>query len=41
MVREGTSLSFEKYFWKGVDLNGKVVLDAGTGFGLTTCEIAR
>jgi ubiquinone/menaquinone biosynthesis C-methylase UbiE len=41
MVREGTSLSFEDYFWKDVDLNGRVVLDAGTGFGLATCEIAR
>ena len=41
MAREGTSLSFEEYFWKHVELNGKVVLDAGTGFGLTTCEIAR
>jgi ubiquinone/menaquinone biosynthesis C-methylase UbiE len=41
MVREDTSLSFEEYFWKGVDPNGKVVLDAGTGLGLTTCEIAR
>lgn len=27
-------------FWKGVDLNEKVILDAGTGFGLTTSEIA-
>jgi SAM-dependent methyltransferase len=41
MVREYTSLSFEEYFWKGVDLSRKVLLDAGTGFGLTTCEIAR
>jgi ubiquinone/menaquinone biosynthesis C-methylase UbiE len=41
MFSEHTSLSFEEYFWKDVDLNGKVVLDAGTGFGLTTCEIAR
>jgi len=41
MVREETNLSFEEYFWQDVDLDGKVVLDAGTGFGLTTCEIAR
>jgi SAM-dependent methyltransferase len=41
MVVEDASLSFEEYFWKDVDLNGKVVLDAGTGLGLTTCEIAR
>lgn len=36
-----TSLSFEEYFWKDVDLNGRVVLDAGTGFGVTTLEIAK
>lgn len=41
MVREYTTLSFEEYFWRGVDLDGKVVLDAGTGFGVTTCEIAK
>lgn len=41
MVREDISSSFEEYFWKDVDLNDKVVLDAGTGFGLTTCEIAK
>lgn len=41
MVREDTSLSFEKYFWQNIDLNGKVILDAGTGFGITTSEIAR
>ena len=41
MGRVRTNLSFEEYFWKGVDLNGKVVLDAGTGFGITTLEIAK
>ncbi|MEM1551678.1 MAG: class I SAM-dependent methyltransferase [Candidatus Bathyarchaeia archaeon] len=41
MVREYTTMSFEEYFWRGVDLDGKVVLDAGTGFGVTTREIAR
>jgi ubiquinone/menaquinone biosynthesis C-methylase UbiE len=41
MVREDTSLSFEEYFWKDVDPRDKVLLDAGTGFGLTTYEIAR
>lgn len=41
MVREDTSLSFEEYFWQDIDLDNKVVLDAGTGFGLTTSEIAR
>jgi ubiquinone/menaquinone biosynthesis C-methylase UbiE len=41
MVREDTSSSFEEYFWKKVDFDGKVVLDAGTGFGLTTCDIAK
>jgi len=41
MVRENVALSFEEYFWRDIDLNGKVVLDAGTGFGLTTAEIAR
>jgi len=40
MVREDTSWSFEEYFWQGVDLDNKVVLDAGTGFGITTSEIA-
>jgi len=39
--RVHTTLSFEEYFWKGIDLDGKVVLDAGTGFGITTLEIAR
>jgi len=41
MVREDTSLTFEEYFWRNVDLDEKVVLDAGTGFGLTTAEIAK
>lgn len=41
MPSETTSLSFGEYFWQDVDLDGKVVLDAGTGFGLTTSEIAR
>lgn len=40
MVREYTRLSFEEYFWREIDLDGKVVLDAGTGFGITTCDIA-
>jgi len=41
MGRVHTTLSFEEYFWKDVNLDGKVVLDAGTGFGLTTLEIAK
>jgi len=41
LVREDTSLSAEEYFWKNLDLNGKVVLDAGTGYGYTTLEIAK
>jgi ubiquinone/menaquinone biosynthesis C-methylase UbiE len=41
LVRENTSLSFEEYFWQNVDLKGKVILDAGTGFGVTTLEIAE
>lgn len=41
MVREDTSLSFEEYFWRDVDIVSKTVLDAGTGFGHTTLEIAR
>jgi len=41
MPREGTSLSFDEYFWKDLDLDGKVVLEAGTGFGVTTSEIAK
>jgi len=41
MVREETSQSFEAYFWQDIELDGKTVLDAGTGFGLTTSEIAK
>jgi len=41
MVREETSQSFEAYFWRDIELDGKTVLDAGTGFGLTTSEIAK
>jgi len=41
MVREDTSLPFEVYFWQDIELDGKTVLDAGTGFGLTTSEIAK
>jgi len=41
MVREYTSLSFEEYFWRDIEFGGKVVLDAGTGFGITTFDIAR
>jgi len=40
-MRENTTLTFEEYFWRNVDLDGKVVLDAGTGFGLTTTEMAK
>jgi len=40
MVRQETSLSFEEYFWQDIELDGKSILDAGTGFGLTTSEIA-
>jgi len=41
MVQVETRLSFEEYFWKDIDLSGKIVLDAGTGFGITTLEIAK
>lgn len=41
MVREDMSFSFEEYFWQDLDLNNKVILDAGTGFGITTLEIAK
>lgn len=41
MVRDDALLSFEEYFWQSVDLDRKVILDAGTGFGITTSEIAR
>jgi len=41
MVREETSLPFEAYFWQDIELDGKTMLDAGTGFGLTTSEIAK
>ena len=41
LVREDAFLSFEEYFWGNVDLNNKVILDAGTGFGVTTLEIAK
>jgi len=41
MVREETSQSFEAYFWRDIELDGKTILDAGTGFGLTTSEIAK
>lgn len=39
-VEDGV-LSFEEYFWQDIDLNKKMILDAGTGFGVTTLEIAR
>lgn len=38
---ETTTLSFEEYFWHDVGLDGKIILDAGTGFGLTTYDIAK
>lgn len=41
LVREDTPLSFGKYFWQDVDLSNKVILDAGTGFGITILDIAR
>ena len=41
MGRVHTTLGFEEYFWKGINLDGMVVLDAGTGFGITTLKIAR
>lgn len=41
MPRVYTSLSFQDYFRQGIDLDGGVILDAGTGFGVTTLEIAR
>lgn len=41
VVREDTRLSFDEYFWQGIDIGDKIVLDAGTGFGHTTLEIAQ
>ena len=41
LVRDDTLLSFEEYFWQSVDLDRKVILDAGAGFGIITSEIAR
>jgi len=41
LVHEDTLLSFEDYFWDNIDLNNKAILDAGTGFGVTTLEIAK
>jgi ubiquinone/menaquinone biosynthesis C-methylase UbiE len=38
---EKRTLSFEEFFWKDTDLRNKTVLDAGTGFGVTTLEIAK
>lgn len=40
-MREDTLSPFEDYFWGNVDLNNKVILDAGTGFGVTTLETAK
>lgn len=41
MPREYTSLSFEDYLGQGLDLDKGAILDAGTGFGVTTFEIAK
>jgi ubiquinone/menaquinone biosynthesis C-methylase UbiE len=40
MAQKHTSLSFEDFFWKDTDLRDKIILDAGTGFGITTTDIA-
>jgi ubiquinone/menaquinone biosynthesis C-methylase UbiE len=41
LTQADSSISFKEYFWRDIDLKSKVVLDAGTGFGLTTSEIAE
>lgn len=41
MTQRHASLSFEDFFWKDTDLRDKVILDAGTGFGITTTDIAK
>jgi len=41
LAREDKSQSFEEYFWQDIDLDNRMILDAGTGFGLTTSEIAK
>ena len=35
------SVAFEDYFWRDIELKDKIILDAGTGFGVTTAEIAK
>lgn len=41
MTQKHAHHSFEEFFWKDIDLKSKVILDAGTGFGITTTEIAK
>lgn len=41
MLQKHNPFSFEEFFWKNVDLKDKIILDAGTGFGITTSEIAN
>ena len=41
MIQKLNSSFFEEFFWKGTDLKNKIILDAGTGFGVTTSKIAK
>jgi ubiquinone/menaquinone biosynthesis C-methylase UbiE len=41
MAQRHASLSFEDFFWKDTGLRDKTILDAGTGFGITTADIAK
>lgn len=41
IAQKYTSLSFEDFFWKDIDLRNKIILDAGTGLGITTTDIAK
>jgi len=41
LTQADSSVSFKEYFWQNIDLKNKVILDAGSGFGLTTSEIAE
>ena len=41
LTQADSSVSFNGYFWQVIDSKNKVVLDAGTGFGFTTSEIAE
>ena len=41
MIPKHADSSLEGFFWKDTDLKNKMIVGAGTGFGMTRAEISK